>query len=189
MYRWSISFLMLLATCFAEFYPLHEIAVHDPKSFDLLYSSTSGPHNESWHFAAPVKLTAVILPSQVFNFNSGGLWPGGTYAENLQVLVYQTQLASDAEDEVTVLVGSGSFNDSVHFGQELRIAVTTENATAIPVAEYVTSINGYSYTFSIIFRSTGFYPWYNSRVLTSYSAVEESTNVAGIALGIAFSDG
>ncbi|XP_049776006.1 uncharacterized protein LOC126163124 [Schistocerca cancellata] len=189
MYQRSISLLMLLATCFAEFYPLHEIAVHDPKSFDVLYSSTSGPHNETWRFTLPVKLTAVILPSQVFNFSSGGLWPGGTYSENLQVLVYQTGLASDAEDEFTLLVGSGSFNDSVQFGQELRIAVTTANGAAIPVREYETSSNGYSYTFSIIFGSTGFYPWYNSRVLTAYSAVERSTNVAGIALGIAFSDG
>ncbi|XP_049951258.1 uncharacterized protein LOC126458336 [Schistocerca serialis cubense] len=178
--------LVLVAAGFVAPYPRYEEVVRSPKDFDLLYSSTSGPHNETWYFASVVNLTSIIIPSQIFNFWSSGPWTSGSYKEEVDIYVYETVLASGSGSQ-TYLLASGSFNGTARFGQELDIPL--RNATlngAPPVGQYFNAYRGYKYTVNIVFKKTGIYPWYTTRTLSTYSVVSSMTNGVGIAIGLSY---
>ncbi|XP_049798972.1 uncharacterized protein LOC126234330 [Schistocerca nitens] len=178
--------LLLAAAGSVAYYPRYAEVVRDPKDFDLLYSSTSGPINETWRFYSEAILTSIIIPSQI-TFCSSDPGTDGTYDEEVDLLVYEKKIGRVSSEDETYLVATGSFNGTVSFGQELDIPLW--NATlnsAPPVQHYFYSTGGYEYTVNIVFKKDGIYPWYTARNLSDYSVIDSRIDGSGIAIGLTY---
>ncbi|XP_049951264.1 uncharacterized protein LOC126458342 [Schistocerca serialis cubense] len=170
-------------------YARYEEVVRNPKETDLLYGSTLGPRNETWYFTTAATLTSIIIPSQISFCGSGPL-VNGMYDEAIDLFVYETKLASSAAAVKTYLVASGSFKGAVSYGQELDIPLWNSTLSRAPrVLSYINPSSGYKYTLNIVFKTTGIYPWYTTRSLSTYSIVHAGTNVPGIAIGLSYALG
>ncbi|XP_049951267.1 uncharacterized protein LOC126458344 [Schistocerca serialis cubense] len=201
MLRHSIAAFLLLATCKGLKYPHYEQVFRDPATYDMLYSSASGPINETWYFNRRVNLTALVLPSQIVSYcqsgnQSAGSWAKSPYAEDLEVRVYESNQMSAAGRR---LVAVGRYLGNATSGEELRVTLVAAAAADAKVNAYsslqpqpptMAAYNGTSgspsYIVSVAFKNSGLYPWYLRRDLATLSPLTEINNEQGFVIGLAF---
>ncbi|XP_049856399.1 uncharacterized protein LOC126336584 [Schistocerca gregaria] len=188
MMKSSVVVLLLAAAVSAWPYPRYEEVVRDPKTSDLLYGTNSGIHVETWYFNTQTYLTSIIIPSQIINFCGSDTLSNGTYEEEVELRLFEWKLSVSPVQ--TYMVASGSFKGTARHGQELDIPLTNGTQGHPPrVEKYQYSTSGpkyYKYTLDIVFKTTGIYPWYTTRYLSSYSPINSLTNEPGIAIGLSY---
>ncbi|XP_049856400.1 uncharacterized protein LOC126336585 [Schistocerca gregaria] len=181
-----VALLLAVSGSVAQ-YPRYEEVVRNPKDPDLLYGSKSGPHNETWYFKnSGFNLTSIVIPSQV-NVCSPGTSTNVTYEEAVDLFLYETKLDSTTSRVQTYLKASGSFSGIVSYGQELDIPLWNATINGAPlIHSYISDVHGHKYTLKIVFKTSGIYPWYTTRILSTFSPIHTLTNGVGIAIGLSY---